>query len=455
MTTIAELATVLQTVLTTTADAAARATGCVRRESKLGGAALVQTLVLGWQHQPQAALGQLCQMAAALGVTITPQGLDQRFTPQTADCLEQVLAAAVRQVVTSDPVAIPLLARFTAVTVQDSSTITLPAVLADRWRGSGHRTDPTAATAAAVKLQVRCDLCRGRLEGPLLGDGRAPDQTAPLQDQPGAPLPAGALRLADLGYFVLGVLQALEAADVYFLSRLQVQTAVFDAAGQRLQVVARLRRAGPDSVDLPVQLGTDHRVPARLLAVRVPQAVADERRRRLWAEARKKGQAVSQARLRWADWTILVTNVPPALLTVQEALVLARARWQIELLFKLWKQHARIDDWRSTKPWRILCEVYAKLLGVVVQHWVLVTSCWSAPDKSLVKAAQTVRSFAPLLASALTGVLPLVAALEHLCRTITAGCRLNPRRAAPNTYQLLLALDPPDAVAHPDLAAAA
>src|SRR5207249_4108182 len=131
--------------------------------------------------------------------------------------------------------------------------------------------------------------------------------------------------------FSLGVLQELDAAGVYFLSRLQVQTAVGDAHGQRLDVVATLRAAGPQVVDRPVRLGTTHQVAARLLAVRVPQAVADERRRRLWAEARKKGQMVSQARLRWADWTILVTNAPATLLTVAEALVLYRARWQIEL----------------------------------------------------------------------------------------------------------------------------
>ena len=110
MTTIAEVATCLQAVLTTTADEVAQATGAVQRQSKLSGATLVQTLVLGWAHQPQATLAQLSQMAAAVGVAITPPGLDQRFTAATADCLEQVLAVAVRQVVASDPVAIPLLA---------------------------------------------------------------------------------------------------------------------------------------------------------------------------------------------------------------------------------------------------------------------------------------------------------------------------------------------------------
>ena len=447
MTTIAGLTEALQTVLTTAADTLARETGAVQRASKLGGAALVQTLVLGWLHAPAASLGQLAQMAATLGVPITPQGLDQRLTAKTADCLEGLVRVAVREVVAAQPVAIPLLQRFAAVTVQDSSTVALPAALVDRWRGSGHGVDPTAASTAAVKLQVRCDLCTGRLEGPLLEAGRAQDRSAAFQSQEEAPLPPKALRLADLGYFSLAVFADLAAQDVDFLSRLQVQTAVFTAhpgagAGTRLDVVSRLRRQELAPLDLPVRLGVDHQLPARLLAVRVPLAVAAERRRRLQAEARKKGQAVSRARLQWADWTVLVTNVPATLLTVQEALVLLRARWQIELLFKLWKQHGLLDEWRSAKPWRILCEVYAKLLALVIQHWLLLISCWAVPARSLVKAAQTVRSAGPLLASALAGVLPLARALDHLCRTIRRGCRQNPRKAAPNTYRLLLALNP-------------
>jgi hypothetical protein len=85
--------------------------------------------------------------------------------------------------------------------------------------------------------------------------------------------------------------------------------------------------------------------------------------------------------------SILITNVPAARLTVQEALIVARTRWQIELLFKLWKSHGQIDESRSDKPWRMLCEVYAKLLAMLVQHWILVVCCWCYPNRSLTKAA--------------------------------------------------------------------
>ena len=71
---------------------------------------------------------------------------------------------------------------------------------------------------AALKIQLRMDVFNGTLEGPLLQNGRDQDRSSPLQ---ATALPAGALRLADLGYFSLDVLRNLDDKDVFFLSRLQ------------------------------------------------------------------------------------------------------------------------------------------------------------------------------------------------------------------------------------------
>jgi hypothetical protein len=422
----------MREVLTTTADTAAKATQFVQRTSPLGGATFSQTLVFGFLGNPQASLEELTQTAATLGVPITPQALDQRFTPAAAACLEQVLRAAITRVLAADPVAIPLLERFTAVYVQDSSTIVLPDALAAVWQGCGGTT--TAGTAAALKFQVRLELRTGKLEGPQLQDGRASDRAALVPTT----LPGGALWLADLGYWRLDTLQTLEQQGVYWLSRLQVQSAIYDTAGQQRALLALLDAQSAETVDLAVTLGEVHRLPARLLAVRVPQAVADERRRRLRAVARKKGRMVRARRLALAAWTMLVTNVPSDRLTVREALVLGRARWQIELLFKLWKSHGRVDESRSLQPWRILCEVYAKLLAMVVQHWLFLVSCCAYPHRSLTKAAQTVQKHALHVASAFGRLPSLVRAITTVQRCLAAGCRMNRRKKHPNTYQLLL-----------------
>ena len=64
----------------------------------------------------------------------------------------------------------------------------------------------------------------------------------------------------------------------------------------------------------------------RLLALRVPAEVANQRRRRLKAQARKHGRTPTAESLAWADWTLLVTNAADTLLSLPEALVLLRAR---------------------------------------------------------------------------------------------------------------------------------
>jgi hypothetical protein len=412
----------------------ARTTGFVQRQSKLTGAAFVPALVFGWLANPHASLEALAPAAAAVGVTSSAQGLEQRCTEPAAAFLEAVLAAAVQAVVAAQPVAVPLPQRFSAVVLLDCSTSVLPDALG-LW-GPGCGGSSALHTQAALKLDVRWDLCSGALQGPLLGDGRTHASTTPLQT---APLPAGALRLADLGFFDLEALAQIAAQDGYWLSRLHFGTVVYAGDGRRWKVLDLLAAQGARGpVALSLARGAQQRLPARRRAVRVRQEVADQRRRRLRATARDRGRTPSAARLAWCDWTLLVTNVPPALLTVREALVVARARWQIELLVKLWKSQGHIDESRSSKPWRVLCEVLAKLLAMVVQHWLLLVSCWAYPDRSLVKAAQTIRTPALHLASALTYPALLCRAIGVIQRCLAAGCRLNPRSKKPNTYQLLL-----------------
>jgi hypothetical protein len=426
---VPHLASTLQTVLTTVANDAARTTGFIQRQRQLTGASFVQTLVFGFLANPRITLDQLAQTAAALGTPISAQGLDQRFTPQAAACLQAVLAAAVQHLVRSDPVALPLLRRFTAVYLLDSTTIVLPDALRSIWQGN-HTASTTKGTQAALKIQVLWNLSEGCLQHVELQSGRANDNTAAVQH---VALPAGALRIADLGYFRLGHLLALKTAGVDVLSRLAPQVAVYDTQGQRIDMVAFLERCATPTVDLRVTVGANERIPMRLIALRMPQEVADQRRRRLRAAHRSKGKTPAARTLALLAWTIVITSVGEERLSVAEALVLLRARWQIELLFKLWKSHGLVDEWRSEQPWRILCEVYAKLLAMMVVHWVVVVSCWSSANRSLVKAAQTVQHHAVVLASALVDSHDaVVKALARIGHSLRSGGRLNSRKAKPN-----------------------
>lgn len=430
MTTIPQLAQVLQAILGPVADAEAKKTGFVQRESKLTGAKFVQTLVFGWLENAEATLEDLAQTALALGVSISPQGLDQRFSESAADLTQAVLEQAIQEAIASEPVAIPLLQRFAGVYILDSSTVALPQALATIWSGCGNQSHKPAA---ALKIHLRWEMTTGALAGPALTAGRLHDRSCSL---PADPLPSGALRLADLGYFSLDTMTAMTVQGTYWVSRLQAGTGVFDETGRRRVLSEWLNQQG-DTVDMPIVVGTQGRVSCRLVAQRVPEDVARERRQRLRDEAARRKQPVNDERLRLAAWTFYITNGPGSLLSVAEIMVLGRLRWQIELLIKLWKSHGRIDESRSADPCRVLCEVYAKLLAMVVQHWLLLVSCWRYADRSLTKAAKTVRKHARHLEISFADTSKLSDALDILCTCLAQGCRINKSKRDPRTYQLL------------------
>ncbi len=354
---IPQVATALHDVLNTIAASLERSTGFIQRAGKVNRALFVQTLVFTFLANPDATGDERVQTAAALGTELTEPGLTQRFTKPAATLLQDVLAAAITRLLVADPLDLALLDQFSAVYLEDSTIVALPDALVDVWRGCGNATDQGSA---ALKLMVCLDLRTGRIAGLSLHDGCTADQkaAAPLTE-----IGAGALYRADLGFFGLRRLRTLAEQQAFFLTRLHSQTSVFTHDGQRWDDVgALLATLGEQqaAVDLNVTLGVTERLPARLVGVRAPQEVVDQRRRRRRAEAARRGRSVSARQLALAAWTIFITNVPSEPLAIRAVLVLARCRWQIELVCKRWKSQGKLDESRSAKPWWVRCEVYAK-----------------------------------------------------------------------------------------------
>ena len=428
MTTVPQLARLLQTLLTETANHCGRETGFIQRQGKVTGALFIQTLLCGWLSAADATLELLANTGHSCGLDISPQGVDARFTERAATFLKAVLDAAMTTSVSTVGVTVGLIGRFAGVYLVDSTQIALPDSLVAVWRGTGS----TTGRRAALKTQVQLDLATGALTAELMA-GRCHDRTAAAQH---AALPKGALRVADLGYYSLAVLAAFSSAGVYWVSRISSQTCLV-VDGPPIHLHTFLAAQHPPEVDVSVRVGAKERVTCRVVAQRVPLAIAEQRRRRQNRDAKRRGQAVSTDQRALADWTLYATNTPPELLTLPDIHALYRARWQIELLFKLWKSESQLDQSRSAKPWRILCEVYAKLFAVFVQHWLLVVTCWQFTDRSLTKAAQVVHSFGRTFALAFGAHLPLDTVLWALWAALQRGCRINTRADGTHTFQLL------------------
>lgn len=453
MSSISQVSETVQTILTSRAKALERESGFVERSTaQLDGAIFSQTTVLTWMQTADASYSQLRHTAASLGVHVSNQAIEQRFGHGSVRLLHALLQETMGQVISSEASAPEVLARFNGVYLQDGTVISLPASLAQQWPRGGQ-----AGQEAALRVQGRLELGSGRLSGLWLQAGREAERSGPAIS---TPLPVGSLFNADMGYFTLGEMRQRGKQGQYWLTQAKATLTLIDRHGQCWDLLSFLRAQTSEQVDVELFVGKRERLPVRLIAVRVSPEEAKGRRQRAnerithppkgcqapvpgkrkpkeQRQGKRKGKKISAARLRLADWTIMLTNVPQEQLSVQEALVLLRCRWQIELLWKLWKQHGKLDTWRSYKPERILTELYAKLLGLVITHWQLLIGCWQAPNRSLLKAKQVVQWMTPCLALALTGVVPVQTVVERTAQMMQTGCTINSRRKRPNTYQLL------------------
>ena len=384
----------MQTILQTVPDAAAVHSGLVKRKRKLTGSALTQILVLGWLENPEASYQQLTETAATLGIEVRRQALEQRLTLETTKMLKTTLDAAITEMleVAGRREALPLLQQFSGVYVQDSMWLPLPDELQETWKGQPEKNHPKKA---GLKLHLCFDVLTGRFQDFQLTDGMTADATAAKASDP---LPEGSLRLADLAYFSLDEFEKLTENKVYWISRLKANSYLADENGERIDLEKMLKAEAENTfISKSVHIGKRKQLQVYLLAERLSEAEENKRRRYIRRRAKRKAQTPSKTLLRLAGWNLYITNIEAHQLTPKQICVIIGIRWQIELMFKCFKSIGKLHVSRSQKPYRMLSEIYAKLIALLIQNAVMLVAGYRHIQHSFIKTATHIAGYARLL----------------------------------------------------------
>jgi hypothetical protein len=417
----------------------ARECGFCKRVRKITGSIFAQSLVFSFLEDPNATLEDFADTADDLGVEVTPQAFDKRFVPAAANFMHNLFFDAFnRSFCSLQPTLLPLLHRFTSVHLRDATSVSLPSSLAPYFPGRSNARIPKGQSAA-VKLVLEAELTTGNLTDVSLLAGTDNEKIAEVASKP---LPEGSLLLEDMGFLCGERMQEYMDQGVYVLARIPAWTAVFDRDGKSLDLVQLLRHYKWDYLDQPVKILSRRKLPVRLIAARVPEEVAEERRQRVRKEAKERGRPASQKKLDLCAWNILVTNAPKEKIGCKEAGVIRRVRWQVELVFKVFKSEGRIDETRSQDPSRVLSELYAKLLAMLVQQWTLLAAGYQMLKHSARRAARRVRKGAKKMLAGLERIKNLARVVARLARKLHERCRIVSRKTEPSTLDRLSAIDP-------------
>lgn len=403
-------------------EASARQTGFVRRTSKITGKIFLALLTVGAWSTPKTSLAQLAAKGAHLPtpVDLSPEALHQRMTRRAVAFLRAMLQRAFAKLHTEDTVCdAELFAPFTAVHIADSTGFELPPSLKDLFPGSGG-----GASTAGAKIQLVWEYLSHSFAHLALVAGTTPDNT--YIDTVVKLAQRGALFLFDLGYFKVQALALIVRADAYFLTRLNHQTALYEAVGGRLRRVELahvLKREPGPVLENALFLGTRERVTVRLIAARVPEAVVNERRRKARANAKKRGYTPSQAHLTLMAWNLFITNVPGTVWTPVTVCKAYALRWQVELVFKSWKSYLHLAALPTKTQEPTLCYLYGRLLLIVLTYALcpaLRASLWAnrRRELSLLKLVRHLQAVADgWLQRLFESAAALRAFLHHLCLT--------------------------------------
>ncbi len=404
---IIEIRTTLQQVFSIDIEEIAQEKEFVQRVSKLTGLKFVEIWVMGFLEKPSASLNYLVQVAADINVSITKQGLQDRLSRGAVDFLLAVLKRCTVQLRNKLPMDLSLLKKFSGIQIVDSSGFGLPDSLQSEFPGSGGD-----GPKSALKLQVIWDFLHGNFLEIVTQDGTQPDQSFV---QHALHILPGWLCLSDLGYFALETIEIIVQTQAYFISRWLAGCGLIDPTTEtKFDLLSYLQHTPQNQLELNLWIGLRKRIACRLVAVRLPPEIVAEKRRKLRDKARRKGRTVSATSLAWLEWNIFITNVPLEWLTLEQISLIYRLRWQIELLFKLWKSECQIDRIAGRMRARVLCEIYAKLIGSVIFQYVSFPLRWTDRELSPVKAIQTFRRFAVALANALQNADQLEVLLSKL-----------------------------------------
>ncbi|MDX1995003.1 MAG: IS4 family transposase [bacterium] len=429
MTTIAQITKDWQEILGSEAQALASAVGFIRRERKISGGGFALTLMSGWLSEKESSLADLAHAYLnSQGKGISRQGLNSRFNARAAHFMEALVGVAVKKVVghRGERQTEGWINTFSAVWVCDSTVIRLPQPLEAVWEGT---------SGSSLKLQVCMDLKHGGFQHLTLHHGRCHDQQAladPLE------LPAGGLFMADLGYFKLARLAHISQAQAYWLTRYKGGTHLLDPQGQPLDLLDVLAKV--DQLDLNVRVGLQQQLPCRLLACRVSDAVYAQRLETLRQWERRHQTQASPLRHALCRWVIYLSNLPPHRLRVEQVGIVYSLRWQMEMLFKRWKSLLHLDQWATHNPWRILCEVYAKLLAILFEHDLMLLAGCHDLACSRVQAHRVIAKHAWALAAAFARPAAFRRAVSHLLLCLQGGWKIATSASSPPTFQKMRTL---------------
>ena len=299
-------------------------------------------------------------------VDISRQGIDQRFNESALKYIQSLMREVLSTQV-SQFIEIGLLNLFNRVNVKDSSKFDLPSRLKDMLPGFGG-----SASNAGACIQYEFEIKTGHVNDLTITPANRPDSKDALATMDA--VLKGDLTIRDLGYFALKYFIAAKKIGAFFLSKLHAKINVYEFKVNDFeeldfrQLYKIMKKNHIERFDKEVYIGKQDKLPVRLIIELMPDEVFNTRMQKINKYNKKKGYQTSKEYSSRARFNLFISNIPLDMIDGEAVAKIYKIRWQIELVFKIWKSIFGLDNITPMKYERLMCTLNARLLLVLI-YW--------------------------------------------------------------------------------------
>ena len=341
----------------------AKQTGFILREGKIDGFVFLDMLLFTHFNHRMLSLNDLSiQIKKRFGIDISRQSIDERFTNRAVEFFRTVLEKAL-EITISKHYNIDFL-NHDRVLIKDATSFQLPENMVDKYKGSGG-----SGSISAIKIQFEYDLITGEIIDISLFPFIVQDSTN-AQDTIKNILD-NELIIRDLGYINVPVLREIEEKKAFYVNRMQTSVNVYEKKDGKFveidfgELHKSMKIRGISIIEKDVFIGKKEMFKTKMIVELLPEKYYKERIRKAKENTRKKGRTLTDKYKTKQAMNIYITNTD---IPFKEIRLLYTLRWQIELMFKIWKSIGEIHEVKKMKVERFESFLFAKLIWIVL-NW--------------------------------------------------------------------------------------
>lgn len=299
-------------------------------------------------------------------IDISKQGIDYRFNVSAIKYIQSLISRILSNQV-SEMIETSWFNFFSRVIIGDSSRIDLPKRLKDWLPGFGG-----ASSEAGTSIQYEFELKTGHVSDISINSAKTSDSKYAWARMDY--VLKGDLIIRDLGYFALRFFIAANKVGAFFISKLNAKINVYEKKGNQFKeldfksLYKTMKEKDIKRLNKHVYIGKSEKFPVRLVIELMPEDVLNSRMKKVNKYNKNKGYKTSDDYRDRSRFNLFISNIPDEIMTEESIAKIYKVRWQIELVFKIWKSTFGLDNITPMKYERLMCTLYARLL-LVLLNW--------------------------------------------------------------------------------------